>query len=377
MTHLPPLRKLFLWGIGTVLAIGVGALAFAWSGLYSVAASTGHFDITAWFLELGMRSSVRTQSLGVPDAPDLSDEDRVKLGASAYHGNCAICHGAPGTPPSPLVQRMVPAPPVLSDKVGQWDDHELFWIVKHGIKYAGMPAWLAQGRDDEVWSVTAFLRRLPQLDIGEYKRLAEGRAEDNDFDAATIADFGTGIAAVAVCARCHGNENAAPQSSFAPKLAGQNRAYLELALRDYRTDARESGIMQPVAWALGDDDIRKLAQFYSEMPTQLHTSDHQSDAEQMDRGMRIATEGIPGQNVPACVTCHAGAAREDYPILIGQYPDYIAQQLELWQRGMRDITPQGRIMKPIAQRLDAQDIRDVAAYFGSLGERRQDSAGTE
>jgi cytochrome c553 len=34
-------------------------------------------------------------------------------------------------------------------------------------------------------------------------------------------------------------------------------------------------------------------------------------------------------------------------------------------------------MKPIAEPLDAQDIRDVAVYFGSLGARQQDSAGTE
>jgi cytochrome c553 len=377
MTDLPPLRKLFLWGIGIILAIGVGALAFAWSGLYSVAASSGHYDMTAWFLELGMRSSVQTQSIGVPEAPDLSDEDRVKLGASTYQGNCAICHGAPGIPPSPIVQHMVPAPPLLTNKISQGDDDELFWIVKHGIKYAGMPAWIAQERDDEIWFVTAFLRRLPQLDKADYERLAQGRAEENDFDAATIADSGTGITAVAVCARCHGDENAAPQSSFTPKLAGQSRAYLELALRSYKSDDRKSGIMQPVAWALEEEDINKLAQYYAEMPLQIHTADNPRDDERMDRGTRIATQGLPEKNVPACATCHAGTAREDYPILIGQHPDYIAQQLELWQRGGRGNTPAGRIMQPIAERLDAQDIRDVAAYFGSLGARQQNSASTE
>lgn len=379
MTHqrMPPLRKLFLWGIGAIVCIVVGALAFAWSGLYSVAASTGHYDFTAWFLELGMRSSVQTQSMGAPEAPDLSDEDRVKLGGSTYQANCALCHGAPGISPSPIVQRMVPAPPLLMGKVDRWDDDELFWIVKHGIKYAGMPAWIAQERDDEVWFVTAFLRRLPQLDNAEYKRLAEGRAEENDFDAATIADSGTGIMAIAVCARCHGDGNAAPQSSFAPKLAGQSKAYLELALRNYESGDRQSGIMQPVAWALEDEEISKLAQYYSEMPMQLHAAEHQSEGVQVERGSRIATQGLPEKDVPACVTCHAGGAREDYPILIGQHPDYIVQQLELWQRSVRGNTPLSKIMKPIAERLDAQDMRDVAAYFGSLGVRQQNSASTE
>jgi cytochrome c553 len=110
---------------------------------------------------------------------------------------------------------------------------------------------------------------------------------------------------------------------------------------------------------------------------QLHTSDREPDAPQMDRGLRIATQGLPENNVPACATCHAGGAREDYPVLIGQHPDYIVQQLELWQRGKRANTPSERIMKPIAERLGAQDMRDVAVYFGSLGVRSQDSAGTE
>ena len=40
--------------------------------------------------------------------------------------------------------------------------NELFWIVKHGIKYTGMPAWVALDRDDEVWAVVAFLNGTPR-----------------------------------------------------------------------------------------------------------------------------------------------------------------------------------------------------------------------
>ena len=59
---------------------------------------------------------------------------------------------------------MLPPPPDLKDKVGLWRDGELFWIVKHGLKYAGMPGFPSLHRDDEIWAVVAFLRRLPSLD---------------------------------------------------------------------------------------------------------------------------------------------------------------------------------------------------------------------
>ena len=63
------------------------------------------------------------------------------------------------------------------DAIPAWTDEQLFWIVKHGIKYAGMPGWIAQSRDDEVWTVVAALRSLPDMSRKEYRRLAMGDAD--------------------------------------------------------------------------------------------------------------------------------------------------------------------------------------------------------
>jgi hypothetical protein len=37
-----------------------------------------------------------------------------------------------------------------------------------------MPGWVAIERDDEIWAVVAFLRKLPGLDAAEYRELALG-----------------------------------------------------------------------------------------------------------------------------------------------------------------------------------------------------------
>jgi mono/diheme cytochrome c family protein len=55
---------------------------------------------------------------------------------------------------------MLPQPPDLADVVGEWNNAQLFRIVKHGVRFTGMPAWPMQDRDDEVWAMVAFLREL-------------------------------------------------------------------------------------------------------------------------------------------------------------------------------------------------------------------------
>ena len=73
---------------------------------------------------------------------------------------------------------MTPPPPELTGRVSRYKAEELFSIVKHGIKFTGMPAWPVQQRDDEVWAVVAFLRRMPEVDAAEYRRLAYGYGGD-------------------------------------------------------------------------------------------------------------------------------------------------------------------------------------------------------
>lgn len=112
------------------------ALAVSFSGLVSVAASSGHFGIVRWFLHWTMGNAVNRQSMliSVPDGINLTDPALVQRTAGHFATGCAPCHGAPGVPQSPVVLEMTPHPPRLEEKVGEWKDRELFWIVKYGVK---------------------------------------------------------------------------------------------------------------------------------------------------------------------------------------------------------------------------------------------------
>lgn len=348
-----------------LMVLGLGGALFAWSGLYSVAASRGHWAVMDWLLAFVMRQSVETHTIGLT-VPPLDDPDLVRLGAAHFHGGCAYCHGAPGTPISPIAKHMLPSPPELSKAANDWTPTELFWIVKHGIKYTGMPSWVALERDDEVWAVVAFLKKLPGLDVARYRALALGGVELTAQSGREIATAQSTYDAVAACARCHGAEERGPMSSRVPSLHGQPAAYLTRVLQAYAAGQRKSGIMQPVAAELEREEIEKVAAYYAGLPQPPHHKPRRADAADVEAGRTLAVRGAPARGVPPCLTCHGKEALPAYPRLAGQHAAYMVGQLQLWKRGHNTATDHAAIMAPIAQQLSETQIKDVSAYFATL-----------
>lgn len=204
---------------GTAALMG-GVFVFAWSGLYDIAASGGHWKIVERFLEFGMRNSVKTGAAGI-QAPQLDNPDLIRLGAAHFHRGCAFCHGAPGMPVNPIAKQMLPSPPDLSVSMRPWKERELFWIVKHGFKYTGMPGWVALEREDEIWAVVAFLTRLPTLDAQGYRDLALGEVRVVPRSGSELATSESNPEAVSACARCHGGEGERPKCNLVSELLGQ------------------------------------------------------------------------------------------------------------------------------------------------------------
>ncbi|RFC62578.1 cytochrome C [Fulvimarina endophytica] len=373
------------------LALAGLALAFAvsFSGMVSIAASSGHFAPVGWFLHWTMQNAVDRQSLGteVPEDVDLSDPSLVQRAAGHFATGCAPCHGAPGVAQSPVVLSMMPPPPRLEEKVGEWKDRELHWIGLHGIKYSGMPAWPTQDRPNEIWPVVAFLRALPQMDAATYAELALGAgAEGMEREAGGDQTAGLdGIAEVALtdCARCHGRDGLGrgegDSAGAFPVIAGQPEAYLRETLLAYKSGTRESGYMQPPASRYSDEVLAELAAWYaaqplpgrpagssggpatasapapaangpiglvggdgdeSGIPAQIFPADNRSKAyisvaaaaggepaegtaDFLALGRLLAQQGIAARKLPACDSCHAQEGRAKN----AHYP-YLAGQPE-------------------------------------------------
>lgn len=166
-----------------------GVVGYAYSGLFDVAASSKDGPVLHWVLETTREQSIERRAEGIA-VPDLSPPPRAANGARAFDDMCAGCHGAPGRQPFTGAQDMNPAPPDLAKVAGDESPAELFWVIKHGIRMTGMPAWGATHTDDELWDVVAFLRELPDLSPERYERLAaagsgHSHSDDHGHEAGT------------------------------------------------------------------------------------------------------------------------------------------------------------------------------------------------
>ena len=68
----------------------------------------------------------------------------------------------------------------------------------------------------------------------------------------------------AACVACHGAQGISV-SPLWPNLAGQQEKYLEIQLKAFRDGARKNPLMSPVAKTLSDEDIKVLAQYFSQL----------------------------------------------------------------------------------------------------------------
>ena len=140
-------------------------LVYIYSGTYNIAASAPHSELVTWIFNTTKKYSVKKHAEDIVQA-DIYDEDLVKAGFEEYDEMCAGCHGSPGSDP---YESFNPPPPALAKSRSGFSPSELFWIVKNGIKMTGMPEFGSTHGDDEIWEITAFVVKLPDLTEEQYK----------------------------------------------------------------------------------------------------------------------------------------------------------------------------------------------------------------
>lgn len=359
------------WGlVAAALAVlaAVGGLIVVVSGVVPMKASSGHWAITEAFLQFAKRRSIATHTLGI-GVPPLDDPALILKGAGHYDFGCRPCHGSPALEQPVVAEAMLPRPPDLRASVAKYDQAALFYIVKHGLKFTGMPAWPALERDDEVWAMIAFLVRLPDLSRADYEQLvapAPAERETNVPFADLLPPRDTPEVIVESCARCHGLFGEGRGTGAFPRLAGQRPEYLAASLGAFAARERHSGVMAPIAAALPPAEISAVAGYYARLDAATE-SPGMTDAS--GRGAAIATRGIPERLVPPCEKCHGpgGPDRNPiYPSLAGQYADYIRLQLTLFKSRSRGGTTYHHIMQRVAANLTPDDMRAVAEYYAGL-----------
>jgi mono/diheme cytochrome c family protein len=147
-----------------LMIVGLGAVAY--SGLYNIGADEHHWSLTYAILQSVRDRSIHVRSESL-EIPNLNDPQLVLKGAGQYAAMCNGCHLAPGVEDSEMRSGMYPKPPNLS-KV-RFDPRDAFWVIKHGVKMSAMPAWGGSHDDRTIWSMVAFLQKLPSLTPQQYR----------------------------------------------------------------------------------------------------------------------------------------------------------------------------------------------------------------
>lgn len=171
----------------------------------------------------------------------------------------------------------------------------------------------------------------------------------------------------APCVACHGADGLGLAAAGFPRLAGLPAGYLRKQLEDFKSGARSSPVMQPLAKALTEEEIGTVTQALAAMPAPAAAALHRS-VMPADAAQKIALQGAWDRQIPACVSCHGPAGvgvGEAFPPLAGQSAAYMVAQLNAWQSGARHNDPND-LMGHIAKSLTAEEVQGVATYFSSL-----------
>ena len=178
--------------IASVIGL-VGAGLFIYSGLYPIGADVPHNKLSYWLLETLRERSIARAASDIQIPSNLNTSDRLLAGGADYNDMCAGCHLKPGKNESDFTIGLYPAPPNLTataDAHGHEHGSDTgskeaaiqrqFWIIKHGIKASGMPAWGPTHSDERIWNMVAFLQRLPSLTPDQYQIVtARGNTSDS------------------------------------------------------------------------------------------------------------------------------------------------------------------------------------------------------
>jgi mono/diheme cytochrome c family protein len=163
-------RRLQIAAIAAVvgLAIPAAGALFIYGGVYDIGADAPHTKPVFWLIEQLRDRSIAVRAKRLTPPADLDNPSRIATGGHLYGALCTACHLAPGMEKTDLAKGLYPKAPQLAYGT-DLTPGEQFWIVKHGIKLTAMPAWGKTHSDAELWDLVAFLKKMPDLDPGQYQ----------------------------------------------------------------------------------------------------------------------------------------------------------------------------------------------------------------
>jgi len=155
-------RNFLLGVLATLCILIVGVCAYLRLGLPEVRADIPPSRWENSLMRMSTHASVGREASELANPLKLRDETLI-AGGKFYLNACAGCHGAPGKPfagKGPVVFPPIPELPVVGT---DYTEAQIFWIAKHGIRGSAMFANGMYAKDDQLWAVAAYIKRMNSL----------------------------------------------------------------------------------------------------------------------------------------------------------------------------------------------------------------------
>ena len=161
---------------------------------------------------------------------------------------------------------------------------------------------------------------------------------------------------VQTCGACHGENGIPPDKSW-PVIWGQHQGYLYLQLRDFKSGARKSELMGPIAAPLERDDMLAYAEYFSKQPW--------PDLRQPRAPAAVAAQAVMANTSVGCTGCHQGSYQGEgtQPRLAGQTREYMAKTMLDFRNKTRGNNPG---MTDLMLATSESDIAALAEYLAGL-----------
>ena len=171
-------------------------------------------------------------------------------------------------------------------------------------------------------------------------------------------DIAKGESLSQTCLGCHGVPGLRNPSPVyrVPMIGGQHASYITAALKAYKNKERSHPTMRAQAANLSDADIKNIAAYFANL-------------KQESKPFVKAGAAAGKEKAASCAGCHGLEGKADtdaakasaFPVLAGQYDDYLERVLLDYKSGSRT----NGIMNGITANLSKQDIKQLARWFRS------------
>ena len=171
------MRKVLLGSVLTLTLLLLSILVVTRLGLMPVSADGAHSRLETRIMPMALHASIVRHASEETNPMPLS-EDNLKTGVATYKAMCARCHSTPEGNASVYGQSFYPPAPQLPKGMAQYTDSQLFWLIKHGIRNTGMPAWGGMLSDEEIWQIVSLLKNSQDLPLSVEAEWAPGNKSE-------------------------------------------------------------------------------------------------------------------------------------------------------------------------------------------------------